>query len=350
MDFSPDIQKDAYLNYARLSYEIGNAYEPVPDVISQYLERYPSDEHEAEMKNLLVDSFITSRNFKGALELLESNRDYASKETYQKVTYFRALDLYEQGATEAAAGLLETSLGNAVNPLFEARAQYWKAEADYLLNDFPLAAKGFIRFKSLSSAAQIPEYKDVDYSLAYAYFKQKNYNDAIAYFADYSSGSSLSLAKKNDAYLRLGDSYFATRKYWPAIESYNKAIAMEGSEKDYATYQKAMSYGFVDRVAKKIENLSDFERQFPKSSFKDDALYELGNTYVSEGDTQKGLKVYDRLITGYKASSLVPQALMRQGLVHYNANNNTDALAKFKTVVRDYPKSQEAVQAVATQN
>ncbi|MEM7382004.1 MAG: tetratricopeptide repeat protein, partial [Bacteroidota bacterium] len=45
---------------------------------------------------------------------------------------------------------------------------------------------------------------------------------------------------------------------------------------------------------------------------------------------------------------LVPRALLRQGLVHYNGSRNEKALSKFKTVVRDYPNSQEAVQAVAT--
>ncbi|MGY8915950.1 MAG: tetratricopeptide repeat protein, partial [Flavobacteriales bacterium] len=42
MDFVPEIQKDAYLNYARLSYEIGNAYESVPKVLTTYLDKYPS--------------------------------------------------------------------------------------------------------------------------------------------------------------------------------------------------------------------------------------------------------------------------------------------------------------------
>ena len=36
MNYSAEIQKDSYLNYARLSYEIGNPYEPVPEVISSY--------------------------------------------------------------------------------------------------------------------------------------------------------------------------------------------------------------------------------------------------------------------------------------------------------------------------
>jgi TolA-binding protein len=348
MDFKPEIQKDAFLNYARLSYEIGNAYEPVPQVITNYLDTYPNDEHQQEMQTLLVDSYITSKNFAGAMELLEKNKNYASKATYQKVAYYRGIELFMESDYGGASENLGKSLSSAEDALFTARANYWKAEADYLLNRFEEAVTGFRAFKQNQNANLVPEGQDVDYSLAYSYFKQKDYANAITYFNAYTSGGGSEVEKLNDGYLRLGDSYFATSKYWPAIETYNKALALTGPEKDYASYQKAMSYGFVGRGATKIENLESFVAQYPRSSFKDDALFELGNSYVTAGKETEGLKAYDRLISEYRGSSLVPQALMRQGLIHYNGNRNEAALAKFKTVVRDFPKTQEAVQAVAT--
>jgi len=348
MDFKPEIQKDAFLNYARLSYEIGNAYEPVPQVITNYLDTYPNDEHQQEMQTLLVDSFITSKNFAGAMELLEKNKNYASKATYQKVAYYRGIELFMESDYGGASENLGKSLGSAEDALFKARANYWKAEADYLLNRFDEAVTGFTAFKQSQNANLIAEGKDIDYSLAYSYFKQKDYGNAITYFNAYTSGGGSEVEKLNDGYLRLGDSYFATSKYWPAIETYNKALALTGPEQDYASYQKAMSYGFVGRGATKIENLESFVSKYPRSSFKDDALFELGNSYVTAGKETEGLQAYDRLISEYRGSSLVPQALMRQGLIHYNGNRNEAALAKFKTVVRDFPKTQEAVQAVAT--
>ncbi|MFX0555228.1 tetratricopeptide repeat protein [Maribacter sp. CXY002] len=348
MEFTPEIQKDAFLNYARLSYEVGNAYEPVPQVITNYLQTYPNDTHQEEMQTLLVDSFITSKNFAGAMELLENNKGYASKETYQKVAYYRGIELFMDADYIGASENLGKSLSNAVDITFKARASYWKAEADYLLNRFADAVSGFTSFKQNPNTGLIVEAKDVDYDLAYSYFKQKEYTNAITYFNAFTNQSGNEVEKQNDGFLRLGDSYFVTRKYWPAIETYNKALALSGPEKDYASYQKAMSYGFVGRGASKIENLELFVAQYSRSSLKDDALFELGNTYVNDGQETKGLEAYDRLIKEYRGSSLVPQALMRQGLVHYNANRNEEALAKYKTVVRDYPKTQEAIQAVAS--
>ncbi|WP_282112954.1 tetratricopeptide repeat protein [Maribacter stanieri] len=348
MDYSVEIQKDAFLNYARLSYEVGNAYEPVPQVITNYLKTYPKDEHQEEMQTLLVDSYITSKNFEGAMQLLEENKNYASKAVYQKVAYYRGIELFMEGDYNAAAENFGKSLNSAEDMLFKARANYWKAEADYNSNRFDDAAKGFLAFKNNPSAKNTEMYADVDYNLAYAYFKQKDYTDAITYYNAFTANGNAEVEKLHDGFLRLGDSYYATSKYWPAIETYNKALALTGPEKDYAFYQKAMSYGYVDRGASKIENLEEFVNQYPRSSFKDDALFELGNTYVSQGQENKGFEAYDRLISEYRGSSLVPQALMRQGLVNYNASRNEAALAKFKTVVRDFPKTQEAIQAVAT--
>src|SRR5690606_24067200 len=70
MDFSEIIQEDAYYNYAKLSYEIGNIYTSVPDVISGYLEKYPKTYYRVQLEELLIDSYITSGNFKAAYELL----------------------------------------------------------------------------------------------------------------------------------------------------------------------------------------------------------------------------------------------------------------------------------------
>ena len=348
MDFSAEIQKDAYLNYARLSYEIGNPYEPVPQVISNYLDEYPNDGNAQEMQELLVDSYITSRNFQGAMELLENNRNYASKSTYQKVAFYRGVELFVDGNYDMAAETFKKSLDSAEDGIFKAKASYWKAESDYMLNRFDDALAGFIQFKQNPAAERTPEYSESDYNLAYTYFKLKDYDKAIFFFGNFTASGTTDTQKLYDGYLRMGDSYFVTSKYWPAIETYNKALALTGPEKDYAAYQKALSYGFVGKQSTKIEELQSFVSNYPKSTLKDDALYELGNTYIAAGQENQGLQTYDRLIRDYSGSSLVPQAIMRQGLVHYNANRNEQALAKFKTVVRDYANTQEAIQAVAT--
>ncbi len=347
MEFVPEIQEDAYLNYARLSYEIGNPYELVPVVLTTYLEMYPNSSYKEEVQELLVDSYITSKDFEGALSLLEANSSFASKETYQKVAFFRGVEIFMDANYSEANGLFDKSLKSGVDPYYEARARFWKAESLYLLNNFEEALENFIQFKNSSSASRTQEFADIDYNIAYTYFKLKDYENAIASFESYIRQAN-AVAKINDANVRLGDCYFATSKYWPAIESYNEVLASNNAEKDYAAFQKAISYGFIDRNATKIEELTKFNTRYPASGLRDDALFELGNSYIKDNKESSGLEVYDQLIQQFPKSNLVPQTLLRQGLVYYNSNRNEEALGKFKSIVRDYSQTQEAIQAVAT--
>ncbi|WP_350291111.1 tetratricopeptide repeat protein [uncultured Croceitalea sp.] len=347
MDFNPEIEKDALLNYARLSYEIGNAYEPVPQVMTTYLEKYPKDEHQEELQELLVDSYITSKNFDGAMELLEKNASYASDETYQKVAFYSGVELFVDTNYEDALERFSKSLKKAENPIYEARSQYWKAESAYRLNRFDDALVAFEQFKRNPSANKVPEYSQLDYNLGYCYFKLKDYKTAVTYFKNVPQ-SAIDEERKNDAYLRLGDSYFVTSNYKAAITAYDASSKLNGPERDYAAFQKAICSGFIGNNTAKIDGLNQFINRYPKSILRDDALFELGNTYVKTDKEAQGLASYDKLINQFSKSKFAPRAMLRQGLVHYNANRNEQALTKLKSVVKEYPNTQEAKQAVAT--
>lgn len=348
MDFSTEIQKDALLNYARLSYEIGNAYEPVPQVMATYLEKYPKDEHQQEIQELLVDSYITSRNFEGAMELLEKNKGYASKETYQKVAFYRGVELFIEGEYEPALERFSKSLKSAENPSFEARALYWKAESAYRLNRFEEALVDFGTFQRNPSAKNLPIYQNVDYNLGYCYFKLKDYSNASKHFKKVIDSNPEDKERLNDSYVRLGDGYFVSSKYSLAKSAYNESSKMNGPERDYAALQKVLCDGFLGRQSVKIDGLNQFLSRYPKSSLRDDALFELGNSYIKADNESLGLQTYDRLIEQFRRSKFAPRAMLRQGLVHYNANRNGQALTRLKEVVNKYPNTQEAKQAVAT--
>ncbi|MEO2052621.1 MAG: tetratricopeptide repeat protein [Allomuricauda sp.] len=348
MEYSADIQKDAWLNYARLSYEVGNAYEPVPQVLAAYLEKYPKDEHQLEIQELLVDSYITSRNFEGAMKLLEENKNYASKETYQKVAYYRGVELFIDGDYEGALERFSKSLKSADNANFEARALYWKAESAYRLNRFEEALVDLVKFQGIPAARSLEEYDQLDYNLGYCYFKLKDYNNAVSYFKNVVNSNNLDEARKTDGYLRLGDSYFVTSSYQLAMKAYDNASKVNGPERDYAAFQKTLCSGFLGNNSSKIEGLNDFLTYFPKSSLRDDALFELGNTYIANNQESSGLEAYDRLVDEFSRSKFAPRGLLRAGLVHYNASRNQQALNKLKEVVQKYPNTQEAKQAVAT--
>lgn len=348
MAFEAKIQEDAYLNYAKLSYEIGNPYQSVPEVLMGYLNKYPNTPYKQEIENLLINSYITSKNYKEALVLLEKNRNPQNRPAYQKVAFYRGLELYTDGNYKEALALFKKSIAEPRDAKFTARATFWKGETEYNLDQFNDALISFKQFAGSAEAKNVPEAKNADYNIAYTYFKLKEYENAAKHFQEYVALAKDDNVRFTDAYLRMADSYFVSAKYWPAMDAYNKAIELRSVDADYAHFQKAISYGFVGKNDKKIEDLNSFMKLHPKSQYADDALYELGNTYVTQNNVNKAVETYDRLKNEYKSSSYVSKAILRQGLVYYNNDNNASALTKFKEVVAKYPRTEEANEAVAT--
>lgn len=348
MQYDLKIQEDANLNYAKLSYEIGNSYQSVPDVLSAFLEKYPNSPSKQEVETLLINSFITSKNYKGALDLLEKNKSFSNKQAYQKVTFYRGLELYTDGNYKEALPMFKKSIAEPRDAKFTARATFWKGETEYVLDNFNDALISYKQFVAFPESKTTPENKNVNYNIAYCYFKQKEYDQAGNYFQSQIEATKDDKIRLNDAYLRLGDCRFVTAKYWPAMDAYNKVIELKSVDADYAAFQKAISYGFVAKNDKKIEDLNKFVSTYPKSQYRDDALFELGNTYVTEKKNDLSIKTYDQLISEFKNGSYASKAILRQGLIYYNAENDALALVKFKKIAAEYPKSPEALEAVAT--
>lgn len=348
MDFEKEIKQDAMLNYAKLSYEIGNNYLPVPQVLQNYLEAYPTSDESDQIGELLIDSYITSKQYNEAVDMLEGNSSFDDKKAYQKVTYLYAIELYKSNDYKEAQTMFQKSLSQRIDQDLIARATYWNAEIDYISINYNEALIGYKEFKKMDVAHQMTDiYQKIDYNIAYTYFKLKNYSSAADAFKKYADQAE-SNAVLYDAHVRLGDSYFADGKYWPAMESYNEAIGMNAYRSDYAFFQKAYSYGFVDKNDRKIEELQDFLSTYPNSIYYDDALYHLANTYSSVSQNEKAINSYQKLIDNYPKSPYYSRSLSKIGLIHYNREDYQASLKHLKRLVAEFPNSKEAKQAVQT--
>lgn len=348
MDFDASLKQEASLNYAKLSYEIGNSYQSVPAVLMDFIKKYPNNANNSELERLLIDSYISSKNYKEALVLLEKNSAPENKAAYQKVLFYSGLELYTDGDYEQALRLFTKATTEQKDAVITARATFWKGETEYVLDDFKNALLSFKQFSASSGAAATPEFKNYNYNIAYTYFKLKEYDQAGNYFQNQIEKGTADKVRLHDSYLRLADCRFVTSKYWPAMEAYVKVIELKSVDADYAYFQKAICYGFVSKNEKKIEELNLFLQLYPKSEYRDDAMFELGNTYVAENKQDLAIKTYDKLNAEFKNGSFTSKAVLRQGLIYYNSDKDEQALVKFKKVAADFPKSPEALEAVST--
>lgn len=346
MTFDEKIREDSYLNYAKLSFEIGNPYKNVAEVLQDFIKEFPRSIHKNEINDLIISSYISTKNYAGAISYLKDKTDSKSKALYQKITYLRGVQLFNENDFNGAQLNFEKSIKENIDLLYTALATFWKGEANYRLHYFRNALQDFKGFERNPQANKTNEFQVVNYHLGYSYFKLKEYDAAAEEFQKFINKKPKDNNKLNDSYLRLGDSYFASSNYWKALDAYNKAIELNGADVDYALYQKAISYGFVNRNTEKIKNLETFLNRFQKSSYRDEALYELGNTQMATNNTNGAIQSFKRLISEHSKSPFVARAMLKEGLIYYNSDSNELALASYKKVVKDFPKSQEAKEAV----
>ena len=267
------------------------------------------------------------------------------KEAYQKVTFLRALELYNEADYTASDALLDNSLSISLDPIVKARATYWSAEVAYQLKNYNKALERFKDFSQLVQSYQFKESENLNYNLAYTYFKLKKYGNAIKNFQLYIENKPSDLVVLNDAYLRMADSYFVSTKYSLAIDAYQAALDLNKIEADYATFQIAVSNGYLGQIETKINGLNKL-MDYKSSYLKDQALFELANTYANQSNSAKAIEIYTDLITTYSTSSLVSKALLRKGLIEYNQNDTQSALKSFNSVATGYPSTPEAFQAI----
>lgn len=344
MDFDAKIKEDAFLNYAKLSYEEGNPYKSVAEVLQDFLIAYPKSPYYQEINQLVVTSYLFQQDYQGALDYLAKKRSKENRELTKEVSYYRGIQLFNTKKLQEAYPFLSIAT-TASDNVIKVSAKYWLSETDFQLSNFQKSLEGFTDFKKTTGASKVDEYKNIDYNIAYSFFKLKDYKNAAKSFNTFSSKVKEDNPFLDDANIRLADCYFVTKNYANAINAYDKVINNLGVGSDYAVYQKAISYGFLGDNSKKIENLKDLIANYEFTSLQDDALYQLANTYIAVKNNTEAHKTFNSLTSKYTRSSYIPRALLRQGLVYYNDNLNTEALAKFKKIVSTYPNSNEAREA-----
>jgi len=347
LDYDKQLQEDALYEYAKLSYELDFNLQAL-GATRLYLATYPRSKRIDEVKVLLGEELLNSRSYKEAVEILEPipNKNQSARLAYQKVTYYRGLEFYNERAFENAIGIFLRSLKDPVDSKTEALTTYWMAEAMFEVRKYGESVENFEKFLSMPEAKETDVANYANYALAYAAFGDEQYKKAANYFEKFLQGDVKDANTQNDAITRLADSYFVMKSYGNAMTYYNRIIAMHNQGEDYALFQRGMIQGLQGSLDTKISTLNDVLNKFPNSDYADDASFEIAYTYFLKTDGEKAKTDLQAMIQKYPNSSYVPRALVTIGLIDYNAGNDDLAVESFKKVVQDYSSTDEAKQSL----
>ena len=347
LDFDQEIKADASLQYAKLSYEIGNPFQSVPDILNHYLSQYPNSNQKNEIESMLVNAYVTSKNYQAAYDLMQSSKKAVDQETYQAVAYNLAVDAYQEEDFKKAKDFFERTKDNNARSILGLRATYWLGELALSRGDFDAAITMFKNVKLIKDFGDTPESHNIDYSLGYAYFSKGDYKNAAVAFEATFTGL-FDPVKRKDAVLRLADSEFAQSEFRKALYSYIQAQATSDYNNDYAAYQQAVCLGLLNYSKERMELLQNFSKNFPKSTWRDDALLLMANDLAKSGKINQAIAAYNQLLSDIPNSPLRSKADLRKGLLFYNLGQNDNALKTLKPVALNLSSPEESRQALTT--
>ena len=351
LDFNERIKEDALFSYAKLTYEL--SYSPFNETIKafdRYIALYPNSQRNTEAYRYLTEVFMVTRNYRDAISSIEKIEVKTSEilRAYQRVTFYRGLELFNNLAYNQAIDHFDQSLQNgSYDRELNARALYWKAEALYRVSEYRSSAEAYSQFLRTAGAFSLPEYKDAEYNLAYAYFKLEDFNQASLHFRNYiNSKQGQPSEKLADSFNRLGDYYFSNVEYSLALQNYQKAFEMNTFDADYSLYQIAFCQGLQHNQQGKINSLQRLQEGFPDSEYVDDALYELGRAYERLGQYVEATRNYRRIVDNHPESAYFPRTLLQLGLINFNNGEFNQALTYYKQVAENFSGTPEAQAAL----
>lgn len=347
MNFDKNIKEEALFNYAKLTYEIG--YSPFGEAIAafqEYIDNYPGSARIQEVYDYLVATYTQIKNYKAALASLDKipNKDARLEEAYQRVAFFRGLELYNNMEIDASVDMFDKSLKyEKYDMSVRARAVYWRGEAYYRLSRFDKARDDYELFMGLPGAMHLSEAKLVRYNLGSAFFNLKDYSDALTSLKIFDTeATGVKPEVLSDARDRIADCYFITTDYHMAVNYYDKVIDFGLVDADYAMFQKGFSLGLMNDNRGKVETLTALTRKYPSSSYVPNSIFERGRAYLVLEDYSNGEADFNTVISTYPSNPVVPRAIVQLGLLYYNLGDNEKAISQYKKVVENYKSTPEA--------
>ena len=337
------LKEESLYNYALATYESKAPFGETIKAFDRFINEYPNSTHLNSIYELMVNVFLTDKNYIGAVEAIDNIKNPTKKmlqakeqalfnlgiESFKKRRYDKAIEYFTKS----------TELYNKQS--FSGQAYLWLGESYYIKENMTAARDNIIKFIGTPQGKTAEQLQKAYYLLGYTYFNAKDYNNASIYFNTFTS---IENADKtpiyNDVLNRLGDSYFNKRDFTQARKTYNK-VSTSSKVADYAQYQSAFILGLQKQYNAKIELLNTLITKYPHSDYNDDAMYEIGRTYVLQDKHNDAITAYKNLQKKHPQSKLTRKASLEIGMQYANMNQNTEAIKAYKYVVENYPSSEE---------
>lgn len=347
-DYNKKLQEDAYYNYAKLSYQLDLPFENTLKIFRHYLEHFADPIHKKELNALMVEVFQATSKYNEAYSALKEIYlpNINQQKDLQQIAFFLGVKEFNQQNFRKAISYFNVSNQYPISKYYIYLSNFWIADSYYHLGEYSQSIDVYDNL-NVSSDKNLMIYEDLKkYNLGYSYFQQADYMNSAKWFRSYEKVASDS-SRIHDTYLRIADSYFMMGDFVLSAKYYNKAVAYNLFDIDYALYQEAVSLGLIRKSKSKSILLKRLILDFPNSSYYNYALYALANYYRDVSNDDLALKYYNILINEGGDNDLVANAYISKGMINFNASKFDSAINNFLFILNNYQKTKYFKEALS---
>ena len=333
------LQEEAAFNYTLSTYESSTALGESVTAFNDFLQTYPNSVYRETIYHLLADAYMSSKNYKAALEAVEAiqNPDTKLIATKQYLRYQIGVDAFVQGRMQDTEKYMTLLIEDKPSE-YSNDALYYRAEARYRLRNYEGCYNDLKAYKGEQPAAV--------YLLGYTLFNMHQYAEAEEAFQRYIANADRTSPLYADALNRLGDCCFNNRAFKEAEQYYKQVVDLKTAGTDYALFQRGYVLGLLRRYDEKAETMEQLVASYPKSDYADDALYEIARAQLQNDKNVEAIDAYTRLMSKYPNSNLSRKASLEKGMIYRNLGQNEEAISALRYTVENYPGSEEAYTAL----
>ena len=343
--FSPEIQEDAYYNYAKLAFDLGRDTAP----FQEYMTRFDAKKKGDQIYSYMAMVALQNHDYEAAVDAYDhiEELDPRMKSNYMKAYLLRARELMENGSWRAAVPHLKAAAYYSPRrDGFNQLARYYEAEAYFRDGRYADARTILNDLYNLSALNGRPEGSLISYQMAYTYFKEADYERALKWFQNYLEGDAS--RQGADAQTRVADCYFFRGDYVTAVAAYERQMAAYPDPDNlYPAYHAGVASGLTGDNLRKVHFLENAKHANPQAPYYGESLYELGRAYVALQDPEDAVRTFRTLKSSTLDPSLASRALLELAMIARNNGQADEALDYYKQVVaQDGEYSEDALLAI----
>ena len=296
-------------------------------LIDQYITHYPSSPKAATAYYDLALFFYNDNKFAKASQYFKKVDFPALTQSQQSEGHFKwGYSYFSQKQLDQALEQFNF-VKNQSNPWSPA-ANYYAGFVEYSKGDYEEALADLRKAETNSSYASI-----VPYLIANVYYKQKRYDDLLAYTAGLKNKTGLQNAKEIS--MLSAEAYYFKGDYQKAAEAYEAFLEQNpGNAESSLLFRAGYSNYALNNTAKAVTYLGKSAASRDSVSYY--ASYYLGILYLKNGEKPLAINAFDYARRVPDDQKLAEEAAFQFAKVSYDVGRTELAVNEFEKILSTY--------------